>query len=359
MTQAVILRVDAGGNIGMGHLMRCIALAQAIERAGIKALFLINTQTLDYVDELNKQSLEYFVLKVPENSSCVDFANHFSATESELLQLILNQYQVLFWILDGYHFSLAYRHHLKLALLKYKIKLALIDDNGGEQTDDLIQADWIINTTCMDDSIPPYQDIAPDANILAGENYRLLRSEFVNQTPSDYKARSGIVVTMGGTDPLDYTTACLNVLNQLNLTEKVTVLISSGFKHGQALCKQIKQLPKHFCYLYQADNMASVFANAKFVISAAGGTQFELYAMQTPSILLVSFDNQSRNSQAAKLQGWAEVLDFRQGFNHQALSSSVKNILDDNNRIRMQQNMLTANAHGADNLIKALFKHVK
>ncbi|MCU4674755.1 UDP-2,4-diacetamido-2,4,6-trideoxy-beta-L-altropyranose hydrolase [Catenovulum sp. 2E275] len=357
LEQAVIIRVDAGNNIGMGHLMRCIAFAQACQRAKISAVFLLDTVTENLINTLKAFNFPFYSLAYHHNNELNYTEQNQEDELTTLIQKLNRDYQIQYLILDGYHFTLNYRQLLKSILKIHQIQLAIMDDNGGEIEGALTCADVIINPTCMADSTPDYKILAPNATVFAGEQYRLLRQEFVEQPQLAFTQKRGIVVTMGGSDPLNYTEHCLTVLASLNLNTPVTVLIGSGFKHAQSLIKQIEHLPNNFCYIYQADNIAKLFAEAEFVISAAGGTQFELYAMQTPAILLVSFDNQWRNSQAAQLQGWAEVLDFRQKFDALQLNDAVKQMMQDKVRYQMQEIMTNSSRAGADNLVEALIQN--
>lgn len=345
--KTIVFQADASPAIGMGHLMRCIALAQAFIKNGAEVVFLVDSHTHEIA-----QSLSAFTFNQ------IEF-DHQATTESgvDYLLKLMASHHILpdLFILDGYHYSLLYREQLKSSLVKTKTSLAIIDDNGGEKAGDLIHADIIINPTCLKNEPPDYTKIAPFARVFAGEKFRLLRQEFAEQPIIAYENRQGIVLTMGGTDPLNYSQYCLEVLQDMQLEQPIRVLISRGFKYKTQLIKQIDCLPKNFSYVEQADNIAEIFANAELVISAAGGTQFELYAMHTPAILLVSFDNQWRNSQAAKQQGWAEVLDCRQNFNIQALTQSMLFLLDDKHRYEMQRNMQGGHASGAENLINAIF----
>ncbi|WP_017444753.1 UDP-2,4-diacetamido-2,4,6-trideoxy-beta-L-altropyranose hydrolase [Gayadomonas joobiniege] len=342
-SKAIIFRVEAGEQIGMGHLMRCISLAQAAHQVNIEAIFFVSKATFELANKLNTFTFKLHLI------------DHLTSDiESQLLEQITSEYKVLHYVLDGYQFSLTYRTQLKQQLMQHSIPLVILDDNGGEQHGDLVAADIVVNPTCADGHVPDYARLVPQAKVYAGNQYRLLRNEFVEQAPNDFEKRHGIVVTMGGSDPLNYSQSCLEVLHQLNINLPVTCLIAGGFSHKNALISFIKQLPDNFCYLYQPGNIASIFAEAKFAISAAGGTQFELYAMHTPAILLVSFNNQWRNSQSTEAQGWAKVLDFRHRFDKSALTDSILQLLQTDKRRQMYLSIKPGLAQGAERLIEAL-----
>jgi UDP-2,4-diacetamido-2,4,6-trideoxy-beta-L-altropyranose hydrolase len=74
------------------------------------------------------------------------------------------------------------------------------------------------------------------------------------------------------------------------------------------LAELIKISGLDITHLHDCQNMAAVLLNTKLALSAAGGSQFELLACATPSILVVVAENQKLASQGAASQGWCQVV---------------------------------------------------
>src|SRR5690606_19457883 len=113
----VLFRVDASSAMGIGHLMRCQALAQALMQQQIDILFAVRQASL--VIARNRNDWVGQVVLIPENTSQVD--------ELDWLQNTIDLLALDFAVLDGYQFDSEYRARLK-ALVN---KLVLFDDNNN------------------------------------------------------------------------------------------------------------------------------------------------------------------------------------------------------------------------------------
>ena len=71
--------------------------------------------------------------------------------------------------------------------------------------------------------------------------------------------------------------------------------------------------------------MAPIWLDTRLAISAAGGSQFELAACATPSVLVVVADNQVASSENAAKEGWAKVHYF-DSKNREGINSIINDI---------------------------------
>ena len=79
------IRVDANSEIGMGHMMRCISIAEALKEEGTKVKFPVAGN--DAVDILTQRGMEYLVLNT-------DFRDMES--EESVLKTILDKNEKTF-----------------------------------------------------------------------------------------------------------------------------------------------------------------------------------------------------------------------------------------------------------------------
>ncbi|KMT66610.1 UDP-2,4-diacetamido-2,4,6-trideoxy-beta-L-altropyranose hydrolase [Catenovulum maritimum] len=378
----VLVRVDAGGEIGAGHIMRCIALAQGFIKAGLHCIFVVSPQTEHFIKALPQFEFAYQVLKQEslasqEPSSCVN------DEISQLLHLV-KKYQAHFIVLDGYHFDLDYREQVYKAIPNLDFQTSAVTDCSYSSElplltqlpqvisiDDNLDhcchfSDWIVNPSSTSEVKTQYIELkksssisflAQPENILCGDNYRLLRQSFITDTSLLFAERNGILVTLGGADPKNYTKQVLQVLKKLTyLTMPVYVVVGVAFKAKEEVIDLLKSMPANFKLVYNPENIKDFFKRVKLAISAAGTSQFELYACRTPSILLISYDNQWFNSRNAENKAWCKVLDCREAFNSAELESSLLSVLNPDVLDNMYQNTPNKVVDGAYNCALAILR---
>src|SRR5580700_1740365 len=112
----LVLRTDASVAIGTGHVMRCLALAQAWEDAGGRAIFAMAQATPAVEGRLRNEGFE--VARVS--------AQVGSATDAEETADLAQQRGASWVVVDGYEFGAEYQASLK----NRGMKVLFIDDNG-------------------------------------------------------------------------------------------------------------------------------------------------------------------------------------------------------------------------------------
>jgi UDP-2,4-diacetamido-2,4,6-trideoxy-beta-L-altropyranose hydrolase len=288
----ILFRVDAGPSMGMGHLMRCLALAQALEKDDVKTYFALDKATLALCQ--SRSDCDSEMLLLPEQSQ--------SAVQISSLQAILIDKNIDALVLDGYHFTRAYRQGLG----GLNCQLILFDDNndGGE-----LYADLVINGAQNAVSLG-YQHTAARADYCLGAQYRVLRQEFI-QPPPSWQTRHLLTLCMGGSDPKQLSLPLLKALHEQGFTHPLCLITGGAYPDLGPLQDFLTQSKMGVQHIHNCQEMASVFGQSRLVVSAAGGSQFELAACHSPSMLLVVADNQVNATLQAAQQGWCEMLDLR------------------------------------------------
>jgi spore coat polysaccharide biosynthesis predicted glycosyltransferase SpsG len=124
----LIFRADAGKQIGSGHAMRCLALAQSWQEACGQSIFVMGGEYAKLRGLLRAEGLQVSYLSAQGGSA--EDATHTA-------QLAL-QVGARWIVADGYHFTSNYQQHIK----KSGIKVLLIDDCGHA---DHYLADVVLN----------------------------------------------------------------------------------------------------------------------------------------------------------------------------------------------------------------------
>jgi len=275
----LLIRADASAAIGTGHVMRCLALAQAWQDAGGRAVFAMAesaraTQTL-----LEAESCD--VLPVSASPGTID----------DILQTIeLAQERNCEWVVvDGYQFRAAYQQGLKAS----KVKVLFLDDCGHSEH---YVADLVLNQNASATSMM-YSAREAHTQLLLGPRYAMLRREF--SVWRDWKraihpACSRVLVMMGGSDEGNVTAIVIEALRLLAMNEIETTVVAGGTNpHFAGLQSQAARSGLKITVLKDVSNVGELMAGADLAISAAGSTCWELCLLGLPSLLIDVADNQT------------------------------------------------------------------
>lgn len=319
MSNALLLRADGDAHIGTGHVMRCLALAQAWQDAGGKATFLMAVSTPTLVERVKSEEIEVLTLNAEPGSEedarqTIQLAfslqqtgqkpetgnlSHSSPNSglrshpSELAPQLRSQVSSLSpWVVaDGYEFGAAFQRKVKDAGLQ----LLLVDDYGHAES---YCADIVLNQNLYSTE-DLYTNRESSAQLLLGSRYVLLRREFAKWrgwTRQIQKHARKVLVTLGGGDPNKVTGKVIRAL--WNLDVEVKIVVGGSNPHTEELRAEIRNL-KNGELVVDAPHMPELMAWADVAVAAGGTTSCEMAFMGLPSIVFVLADNQQ--AVAAKL----------------------------------------------------------
>jgi UDP-2,4-diacetamido-2,4,6-trideoxy-beta-L-altropyranose hydrolase len=332
----VLFRVEGNHAIGLGHIMRCLALAQSLVAQRHEVIFAISERSLPLC-----QSRVVILGKV------VTLPNSCSDSEAQWLTKQCEDLAVDWLVLDGYEFQQDYRFALRSAVFK----LAVFDDINDSGA---LYADLVINGAPNAELIN-YQQTAANAVLAVGEYYRILRPEFLQLADKSWSGRNCMTLMFGGSDPLNLTLSLLNLLEKSALSMPIVVITGAAYGHLANLEKWLTTSTLAIQHLHDCQNMAEVLSKTCLAVSAAGGAQFELLACATPAILLVTAKNQLFASQQAAQQGWCEVINLEQT-SITALAEQCINLWQQPQKLQhMHQQALTLTTHdGAKHIVELM-----
>ena len=289
----VAFRVEGEPNIGLGHVMRCMALAQSLVSCGHNVLFFMSQRSQHFCG--NRTDWQGEILAIPEAIADID-----KTAELDWLITQCTDLRVDWLVLDGYQFDQAYCY----AVQSNAFKFAVFDDMNNSGT---LYADMVINGA-LNASLHSYQLTAPKALLAVGQGYQVLRQEFLQPMNKKWSDRKSLTLMFGGSDPKGLTIMAIQSLYKVNASMPITIITGAAFVGLNDLADLIKTSGLDITHLHDCQNMAAVLVKTKLALSAAGGSQFELLACATPSILVVVAENQKNASQDAASQGWCQVV---------------------------------------------------
>lgn len=266
----LLVRVDSGINMGSGHVMRCLALAQAWQDGGGDVVFVLATESLNAEARLTAEGFEALHIN----------AKPGSAEDARLTTKLAHKFGASWVVVDGYHFGGDYQKIIKEAGLN----LLFIDDYGHA---DYYPADIVLNQNIhADENL--YRNRASYTKLLLGTRYVLLRREFLRW--QGYRreipeiARK-MLVTMGGSDPQNVTLKVLQALKNIDIDGFEAVCVVGGSNpHYGALKDFVETANLPVRIERDVKDMSQLMAWADVAITAGGTTCWELAFMGVPFV---------------------------------------------------------------------------
>ena len=274
----ILIRADATVEIGTGHVMRCLALAQAWQDAGGDAVFAMAESTATIRERLAAEKIAVHEIGSPAGSA-LD-----AACTAELARSCGADWVVL----DGYRLDAAYQSRIKQS----GAKLLWIDDNGHASH---YFADVVVNQN-VHAREHVYRNREPYGRLLLGPQYAMLRREFSawRGWKREVKERgTRVLITMGGSDPGNATVAAVDALRLMDLENlDVVVAIGGSNPHAESIKRAAEEFPGAIRVLRNPANMPELMAWADIAISAAGATCWEMCMLGLPAVLIDVAENQ-------------------------------------------------------------------
>ena len=309
-------RADASLRIGSGHVMRCLTLADNLRARGHQSRFLLRPHAGHLADAIRERGHAVALLptataaQVADDPQAPPHADWLGAswTEDAAACLALLQDERPDWLVAD-HYALDARWEALLAPACGRIMV--IDDLADRPHACDLLLDQNLGRRAQD-----YRALLPEnCAVLAGERYALLRPEFAALRDASLARREApamrnILVSMGGVDQDDATTAVLDGIAAAGLPDGVRVTVISGreapwldkVRHRAAAMS----LPTEV--LAGVHDMARRMTEADLAIGAAGGTAWERCCLGLPSIVVVLADNQRRGAEALARAGAAWMI---------------------------------------------------
>jgi UDP-2,4-diacetamido-2,4,6-trideoxy-beta-L-altropyranose hydrolase len=291
----LLIRADASVAIGTGHVMRCLALAQAWQDSGGRAVFAMAETTPAVSEKLI--SNDFAVRTIPSQPG--------SQSDAGVLVDMAVECRAEWVVVDGYRFDAAYQWTLK----ERNLKLLVVDDNGHARE---YAADLVLNQN-LHAAESLYARREAYTRLLLGTGYSLLRREF--RAWRTWKRRipslaNRLLIIMGGSDFGNSTDLVIDALQAVGDDGLEAVVVVGGSNpHSAALERKIAELktPARLCR--DVAEMPELMSWADVAISAAGSTCWEMCLLGLPALLIDVAENQAMVAQSLHEAGCAIHVD--------------------------------------------------
>lgn len=299
----VVFRVDASLQIGTGHVMRCLTLANALRESGAQCHFICREHDGNLLDRIKSQGFTATSLPASEEAFQPTPVNgerlpvHAAwlgcdwRDDADATREVLQSEKPGWLIVDHYALDQAWER----ALRDDYHKLMVIDDLADRSH----CCDLILDQN-LGHEAADYAELVPlTCTILIGPKYALLRPEFAKLREYSLRRRQRptlqqVLVTMGGVDSADATGQVLDVLEccPLPSDSRITVVMGAQAPWLASVREKAAAMPQPCEVRVDVEEMAQLMADSDLAIGAAGSTSWERCCLGLPSILLVLAENQ-------------------------------------------------------------------
>lgn len=304
----VAFRTDASAEIGTGHLMRCLTLADALHAGDTEVRFIVR----DLPEALRTLIAErgYGMVLLPPSedpppTGDLPHSSWLGASQEEDVAQTLQGLSDGAWdwlVVDHY----ALDHRWETPMRQATARILAIDDLADRRHD----CDLLLDQNLYVDMNTRYEGKIPThAKLLLGPRFALLREEFRNLRLR-VRPRSGpvgrILVFFGGVDLANHTGDAMDALASLAVPRPaVDVVIGSGHPRKTEILRRCRDLG-FVCHI-QTRQMATLMANADLAIGAAGSATWERCCLGLPSLAIPVAANQAKLLEDAAINGllWA------------------------------------------------------
>ncbi|MCF0039103.1 UDP-2,4-diacetamido-2,4,6-trideoxy-beta-L-altropyranose hydrolase [Dyadobacter fanqingshengii] len=265
MISKLYIRTDGSSSIGLGHLVRCIALSKMLD------------------DSFN---IHFACKQIPDSIAVeirdAGFALLILQNDNELLSVLTPEDMV---VVDSYELESDYQQAIK----KIGCQLICIDDLHEKPS----YADLILNhTPCVS---PQEYNAQPYTQFALGPSYALIRPAFLELAVKERVQvdSASVLICFGGSDSRNLTKVALSVVSTFSQFKNIAIVTGTAYSHQQSLDEILEQQDNVVHYHnISAEEMAQRMSEADLCIVPASGILTEALTSGAKIISGMYVDNQ-------------------------------------------------------------------
>ncbi len=274
----VYFRVDGSPVIGLGHLVRCMALAKILKHE-FSLIFISKNIPEEFRTEIESEQIKVIVIEKEQ-----DFF------------ILVNPKSII--VLDGYEFKTEYQKKIKAL----GVKLVCIDDLHNQE----FFADLIINhSPNVNQSVYRAQHYTKFA---LGLEYALLRYSFIENAKNKRSIEKidTIMICFGGSDTNNLTKTTIEEVVRYPHYKKIIVITGSAYSYINSL-NYLLNIDDRITHFHSIDEkqMISLMIESDLAIVPSSSILLELFTVGVAAITGYYVDNQKEASENIVELGYA------------------------------------------------------
>jgi UDP-2,4-diacetamido-2,4,6-trideoxy-beta-L-altropyranose hydrolase len=289
----VVIRVDASEQMGTGHLIRCMTLAEGLRHQGAEVQFICREHPGNLIHLVAGAAFPVKVLPAPQPQGNLgeDYAAWLGVSQNtdavETLQALAEQ-RPDWLIVDHYGLDRTWEQQLR----PHVDRLFAIDDLANRLHD----CDGLLDQNENAGGETRYRGLVPaGCRLLVGARYALLHPEYATyrqlQPPRTGEIRR-VLIFFGGTDSYNMTGKALSALSAPEFEAlTVDVVVGAMNPHRNRLEQQAAGRSRTAIHYYRS-HLADLMAQADLALGAGGATTWERCCLGLPALVVSVAENQ-------------------------------------------------------------------
>lgn len=329
----VVFRTDASLQIGTGHVMRCLTLADALRERGCECRFVGREHPGNLFNLIRQRGHAAVALPRESESSCSESGDDPAhgwwlgtdwETDAEQTRAAVSGAPIDWLIVDHYALDSRWERQFRSVCRM----LMVIDDLADRPHD----CDLLLDQNLVADMARRYDNNVPThCGLMLGTDYALLQPRYAELHPR-VPPREGpvhrVLISFGGADRENMTGMAIAAFLSLERRDiALDVVINQASPHAEAIRHLAEGYP-HIALHTDLPSLATLMVRADLAIGAAGVTSWERCCLGLPSVVITVADNQRPIAAELDRRGLVRWLGHKNEVSEVMLVRALKDILD-------------------------------
>lgn len=330
----IIFRVDASPEIGTGHVMRCLTLAEALRERGCECQFICREHPGNLIDLISERGFTAHCLpsaeasrglrQDPRSLAHAEWLGADWRTDAAQTRKAMGDVTVDWLVIDHYAIDESWERKLRPACRR----LMVIDDLADRNHD----CDLLLDQNLVASWQDRYRNKVPDnCAFLLGPEYALLQSIYAELhdriSPREGRIRR-ILVYFGGADTDNLTGMVISAFGVINTEGVFMDVVMNPASPHIATVRELAGKDTRISLHESLPNLAPLISEADLAIGAGGATSWERCCLGLPTLIITLADNQRPIAEELDRTGMAQWLGHKDNINAVQLSRTLQTVLD-------------------------------
>lgn len=333
----ILLRTDSSSAMGIGHLSRCLTLANELRDRGHDVVFVCREHPGHWINKIEEASYSVYRLPTPKQITLTHVENYSAwlgvPIEQDAVETIkslpIRQYD---WcIVDHYGLDAQWERQIRTIAKR----IFVIDDLANRMHDcDVLLDQNYFGSLTQDRYIGRVPDFC---HCLCGPKYALLQPIYATLRHSLLE-RDGqinrVLIFFGGSDLSDETSKVLRALDYPSLSHlKVDVVVGKNHPNLQYI-QEITENKPNVTLHQNIPSLAPLMAQTDLVIGAGGTTTWERMSLGLPAIVICIAENQQQGACILAEEGFQILLQNGKETSIDEWQQTISKLLQDANIVK-------------------------